>query len=356
MEYIILGVMDSLSGFVVIVIICCIALLSLSLLLLLSTTEVTYSQLPYFPHNQQLLLSNNSQVNATIKNESRDQIGSSKVIIEHKFNVTNTPKVAILTFGDGWKSQFTNAKPILDKYGFKASFFVTCDRVGRPAKMTWQDLVALYKEGHDIESKTMTAPRLTNVSADQLNFEVGESKRCLSDHGMSPTVFATPHGKGSDNATVVNAISRYYDLAINGFSNLMFLHCDGWKISSPNQTDCRTYYDNGTLTYANRYVVREWSHNHQDVAYAHNNNKIFQIFVQIVNNQTAYNGNGTIDAIPILAYHRIGETITSPSDSTDLALFAEEMKYLHDNGFKIIRVPDLGYDDKTKDLYIKRLR
>jgi hypothetical protein len=150
---------------------------------------------------------------------------------------------------------------------------------------------------------------------------------------MNTTVFATPHGKGSDYATVVNAISKYYDFAINGFSNLMLLHCDGWKISSPNQTDCRIYYDNGTLTYANRYVVREWSHNHQDIAYAHNNTKIFQIFMQVVNNQTAYNGNGTIDAIPIMAYHSIGE---ETSDSTDLVLFTEEMKYLHDNGFKIM--------------------
>ena len=116
--------MNGLSDFEV-VIICCIALL---LLLLLSTTEVAYSQLPYFPHGQQL--SSNSQVNATIKTGSRGQIGSSN-IIEHKASVTNISKVAILTFGDGWKSQFTNAKPILDKYGFKASFFVTCDRVGK---------------------------------------------------------------------------------------------------------------------------------------------------------------------------------------------------------------------------------
>jgi peptidoglycan/xylan/chitin deacetylase (PgdA/CDA1 family) len=338
--------MNYLSG--LLVIICCTA----SVLLLLLPTEVTYSQLPYFPNNQQLL-SNNNQVNATLKNEFGGPIGPSN-IMEHKANVTNIPKVAILTFGDGWKSQFTNAKPILDKYGFKASFFVTCDRIGRHSKMTWQDLVTLYNEGHDIESKTMTAPVLTNVSADQLNFEVGQSKLCLANHGINATVFATPHGKGSDNATVVNVISKYYDLAINGFSNLMFLHCDGWKIASPNQTDCRTYYDNGTLTYANRYVVREWSHNYQDVAYAHNSTKIFQIFVQAVNNQTAYNGNGTIDAIPIVAYHRIDEAPSS-SGNTDLALFADEMKYLHDNGFKIIRLPDLGYDDKTKDLYIKRL-
>src|SRR5215831_7831319 len=99
----------------------------------------------------------------------------------------------------------------------------------------------------------------------------------------------------------------------------------------------RTYYDNGTLTYANRYVVREWSHNYQDDTYAHNSTKIFQIFVQAVNNQTAYNGNGTIDAIPIVTYHNVAE-ITPSSGDTDLALFAEEMKYLHDNGFKIIRV------------------
>jgi hypothetical protein len=134
----------------------------------------------------------------------------------------------------------------------------------------------------------MTAPKLTNVSTDQLNFEVSQSKRCLANPGINATVFATPYGKGSENATVVNAISKYYDLAINGFSNLMSLHCDGWKIASPNQADCRTYYDKGTLTYANRYVIREWSHNYQDAAYAHNSTKIFRIFVQAVNNQTAY--------------------------------------------------------------------
>jgi len=313
---------------------------------------MAHSQLPYFPHDQQLSY-NDSQVDAELKNGSGDQIGSSN-LAKHGPNFTNTTKVAILTFGDGWKSQFINAKPILDKYGFKASFFVTCDRIGRYTRMSWQDLVTLHNEGHDIESKSMTAPILTNVSANQLNYEVSQSKQCLANHGLNATVFATPHGKGSNNATVVNAISKYYDLSINGFSNLMFLHCDGWKISSPNQTDCRTYYDNGTLTYANRYVVREWSHNYQDDTYGHNSTKIFQIFVQAVNNQTAYNENGTIDAIPIVAYHNIAEITSSDSGNTDLALFAKEIKYLHDNGFKIIRVSDLGYDDKTKDLYIKR--
>jgi peptidoglycan/xylan/chitin deacetylase (PgdA/CDA1 family) len=273
-------------------------------------------------------------------------------------NSNDSNKVVILTFGDGWKSQFVNAKPVLDKYGFKASFFVACDRVGEATKMTWQDLTTLHKEGNDVESKTMTGKILTHLPANQLDFEVGQSKQCLADHGINNvTVFATPHGAGSDNATVVNAIAKYhYDFAINGFSNLMFLHCDGYKKESPNQTDCRTFDNNGKLTYANRYVVREWSHNAAvDADYLNNSAKMFQTFVQEVNSQTEYNnnnkGNGImIDAIPIVAYHEIGKT--SP-DNTDLGLFAEEMKYLHDNNFRVLTMTDLGFDKNNNYIYVK---
>ncbi|HYZ50609.1 MAG TPA: hypothetical protein VE593_06960, partial [Nitrososphaeraceae archaeon] len=39
-------------------------------------------------------------------------------------STSNSGKVVILTFGDTLKGQITTAKPILDKYGFKASFFI----------------------------------------------------------------------------------------------------------------------------------------------------------------------------------------------------------------------------------------
>jgi peptidoglycan/xylan/chitin deacetylase (PgdA/CDA1 family) len=268
-------------------------------------------------------------------------------------NSTND-KVAMITFGDAWKSQFTTAKPILDKYGFKASFYIPCNFAGKNnLHMNWQDISALQKDGMDIESKGMNDVILTNMSSTQLNFEIGQSKECLSSHGINnATVFATPHGKGSDNTTIVNAISKYYDFAINGFSNLMFLHCDGWKIASPNQTDCRTFDDNGKLTYANRYVVREWSHNANDEGNLYNDSKIFQIFVEEVNSQKIYNKNGKIDAIPILAYHSIDNQ--KRRGSTDINEFAEEMKYLNSTGFRVISISDLGYDQNTKYLYLKK--
>jgi hypothetical protein len=79
--------------------------------------------------------------------------------------ISHPNKVVILTFGDTKKSQFTNAKPILDKYGFKGSFFITCLWAGSSnSRLTWQDISILQKDGQDIESKAMTHLRMTHLS------------------------------------------------------------------------------------------------------------------------------------------------------------------------------------------------
>jgi peptidoglycan/xylan/chitin deacetylase (PgdA/CDA1 family) len=295
-------------------------------------------------------------INLVISLPSNIAYGQRQQQQQSSSSLSNSGKVVMLTFGDTLKGQITIAKPILDKYGFKASFFITCDWVGlqrsKSPRLAWQDISSLQKDGQDIESKTMTHRDLSKLSAADLNFEVAQSKKCLSDHGINSTVFATPHGDEWNNATIINEISKYYNLADNGFAPLMFLHCDGYKNQS-RQTDCRTYFDNGTLTFANRYSIREWSHNAVDRKYRYNDPMIFQRFVQEVNSQQAYNNNkdGVIDAIPIIAYHDID--YDKAIDSTDVNLFDQEMKYLHDNGFKVITMVDIGYDENTKYLYIK---
>ena len=271
---------------------------------------------------------------------------------------SHTNKVVILTFGDTIKSQFTNAKPILDQYGFKGNFFVTCLWVGShiygKSRLTWQDISALQKDGQNIGSKTMTHRRMTHLSPSDLNYETAGSKKCLADHGINATAFATTHGDERNNVTIINEIAKYYDLAVNGFGNLMFLDCNVNKeyIKYSSQTDCRTYFSNGTLTFVNRYSLREWSHNNIDKADSYNDSKIFDIFVNEVNSQEKYNKlNGPILAVPIIGYHSIDNNKTS--DSTDVSLFALEMKYLHDNGFRVLTLNDLGYDTKNNLLFIK---
>jgi len=286
--------------------------------------------------------------------------GGSKQLSSTISNV-NTTKVVILTFGDTEKSQFTTAKPILDQYGFKASFFITCSYVANDEKQTqrmnWNDILALQEDGQDIESKGMTHADLNNLSPNALDSEVGGSKQCLENHGInSPNIFAVVHGDAWNNLVVIDAISKYYGFADNGFANLMFLQCDGYGSSnggSSKQNNCSTFDGSGTLNYANRYSIREESHNSWDESYLHNDQIIFQKFVEEVNSGINFNNKkGMVDAIPIVAYHIIDNS-QDPS-STDVNLFAAEMKYLHDNGFKVIPMSDLGYDESTNFMYIRQ--
>lgn len=133
-------------------------------------------------------------------------ISHSTTASTHKSNSTpadtapnSTNKVLILTFGDTKKSQFTMAKPILDQYGFKASFFITCsyanDRNPR-YHLNWSNILALQSDGQDIGSKGMTPVDLNNLSSTALTYEVGASKQCLESHGIIPAnIFAPKYGR-----------------------------------------------------------------------------------------------------------------------------------------------------------------
>jgi peptidoglycan/xylan/chitin deacetylase (PgdA/CDA1 family) len=264
---------------------------------------------------------------------------------------TKSNKIVILTFDDAWKSQFINAKPILDKYGFKATFFTVCNYVGRDnnTRMNWQDVLSLQNDGMDIESHTMNHKDLTKLSAAKLDYEIGQSKQCLHSHGITgPTIMATPLNAGWNNATVIRDIAKYYDLARSGNSDITFLHCDKWTSA---QTDCRTFFKNGTLTYGNRYSIMAWNHNFYDNAYLHNDSRIYNKYIQVVNKQSSHNTAETVSAIPIIEYHDIANN--GLSYSTNVDLFSAEMKYLHNSGFKIIPMSDIRYNNTNNFLYLK---
>ena len=303
----------------------------------------------YLLGSSQSLISHHDPITKTnpIYNNSKTDGHSNTV-------VGNSTKVVILTFGDTIKSQFTTAKPILDQYGFKASFFITCNYVGDQAqtqRLNWNDILSLQQDGQDIESKGMSHVDLNNLSPKELDFEINGSKQCLENHGInSPNIFAVVHGDAWSNPLVVDTISKYYGYADNGFASSMFLRCDGYN---SKQTDCRTYTVNDMLTYANRYSIRETSHNSWDQSYSHNDQIIFQKFVGAVNSGINFNNKkGAVDAIPIIAYHGIDNN--GDASSTDITLFAREMKYLYDNGFKVISMSHLGYDESTNSMNIRQ--
>ena len=312
--------------------------------------------------NKSVSIINTDKTTISSHNPTRTkETGSS---LHSNVSTTNNNKLVILTFGDTIKNQITTAKPILDEYRFKASFFITCGFVdesnknedrnnninsnGKP-RMSWNDILQLQQDGQDIESKGMTHRDLNHLALKDLEFEVGGSKQCLENHGINPNIFAAVHGNAWNNSTVIDMISKYYGFADNGFADLIFLRCDGYI--EHKQADCRTYDDGGKLSYANRFSIREESQNSLDQTYLHNDTIIFQKFKEQVNSQSAYNNKGIVNAVPIVAYHSIDDS--KGRSSTNINLFASEMKYLHDNGFRVIPMSDLGYDQITNYMYIR---
>jgi peptidoglycan/xylan/chitin deacetylase (PgdA/CDA1 family) len=274
-------------------------------------------------------------------------------------------RFVILNFDDSHRSQIDYAKPILDKYGLKATFFHVCGWIGNN---DWQQIADLKQDGMDIQSHTVEHPDLNKVSNEAIEHEVAGSKHCFLDHGFNTTIFAYPFGVGSDNSTIVNKVAQSYDLArASGHEPLAFLHCD-----VVGQVDCRTYDENGKLNRESRYSINSWSHNHIEGPWSYdnqscmdntfryyNNDQMFDRFVNAVNSQDQYNTDGTVRAIPIIVYHSFAP-FSDVSDSkvpvdTSVNLFEREMKYLHDNGFQVLTMADLGYDESRNLLYIKKM-
>ena len=246
--------------------------------------------------------------------------------------IANQQKVVILTFDDGYKSQYSNAKPILDKYGYKATFSIVCNYVGNgDNRMTWEEVKSLQQEGHDIASHTMNHYDLSKLLPQEVEYEVAQSKQCLLDQGINPRSFAYPFNGGSDDPSVINTVASYYDLARTATDPLAFLSCDS--------NDCT----------ANRYSIMGWSHDSEKKNNAYNDQQMLERFVQVVNSQNEYNANG-VNVVPILIWHKIDNS--NEEYSTSIDLFEAEIKYLYDNGFTVLTMADLVYDGASKYLKI----
>ena len=297
---------------------------------------------------------------------------------------SDVEKAVIIMFDRGYENQFTVAKPILDKYEFKASFFIICSFVegsgyhkladgselihAADNAMDWDQIKQLHKEGHDIESHGKEHRDLRHLSSDELNDEIAGSKECLEDYDLKPVFFQFPNNRGADNSTVLKLVSEYFDFGLAGHSRLMFLNCDGWvnhgfkTQSYKYQYDCNPFTADGAPTRTNKFAIKEWSH---DREHSRLNNKnpllaphgseisdmLFTEFVRVVEAQNLYNTKeGKIVAIPIIGYHFISD---STNYDTSEELFDREMKYLYDNGFKVLKISDLSYNDTQNYFYIK---
>lgn len=91
-------------------------------------------------------------------------------------------KPIVLTFDDGYEDNYTNAYPILKKYGFKGTIFVISSFLGKNKNyITWDQAREMDADGINIESHTVDHKSMTDLTDDELREELVASKKKIEE-------------------------------------------------------------------------------------------------------------------------------------------------------------------------------
>jgi len=113
-------------------------------------------------------------------------------------------KCAVLTVDDGYSSFWDTAWPILQRYGFPATLFVSTQAVGKPGYMTWDQLRELAASGIEVGNHTVSHPYLIGPHTgetealwlERVKREVlGAQETFSRELGKAPRLFAYPFGE-----------------------------------------------------------------------------------------------------------------------------------------------------------------
>jgi len=223
-------------------------------------------------------------------------------------------KLVVLTFDDSAKSHATIAAPLLQRYGFGGTFFITEGfdfRDNKQDYMTWEEIRGLHEAGFEIGNHTRDHLGINNASVDRLIEQLdGIASQCKA-HGIpKPVTFAWP-----GNATTPQA---YEILSAQG---ILFARRGGAP-EKPYETGEGFAYEPGRdhpLLLPSAGDARpDWS---------------LDNFVKAV--KQARDGR-----VAILQFHGVPDTAHDWVSSTQ-PNFEAYLRYLHTEGYQVIALRDL---------------
>jgi len=110
-------------------------------------------------------------------------------------------KSVVLTFDDGHRDNYTFAYPVLKKYNFPATIFLTTSYIGSKDFLSWEQIGEMSGEKFPEKNRisfgahTATHPHLTRISLENARDEIKKSKEIIEDKtGILCSYFCYPYG------------------------------------------------------------------------------------------------------------------------------------------------------------------
>lgn len=142
----------------------------------------------------------------------------------------------LITFDDGFKSNYEIAVSILKKYNIKALFFVATDFIDgkdiisriypnlknnhlkKYESMSWNNLANLLENGHHIGSHTKSHPNLPTIKEDEVEYEIYSSYEKIKNNLNYEAInFAYPFGQLKNiNRKIIEIIGKKYKYIHSG--------------------------------------------------------------------------------------------------------------------------------------------
>ena len=235
-------------------------------------------------------------------------------------------RLLVLTFDDGNKSDFAYVAPLLQEYGFGASFYVTeglgyRDDVDKQHYTSWDEFRKIHEMGFEVGNHTRDHPDMATLSKPDIraNLELIE-QRCVEHRIPSPTTFVYPGWRHSLPVVEVLA-EKGYVFARRGVSPE---YPDQGRGARGRAYDPQV--DHPLLIPTTGYTGPDWR---------------FEDLVWTV--EQAANGK-----IAVLVYHGV-PALDHPWVSTEPSQFVRDMDYLKQQNCKVIALRDLvKYVDPKK--------
>jgi peptidoglycan/xylan/chitin deacetylase (PgdA/CDA1 family) len=130
--------------------------------------------------------------------KSFDASYSSSSTVLKPINLLRRP--VVLTFDDGFQDFYTTAFPILERFGFKATVFLTSGLIGKVFVtgrqcLNREEIQELVARGIEFGSHTVNHPQLKTLPKNEIIDELAHSKKTIEDITRSEvTLFSYPYG------------------------------------------------------------------------------------------------------------------------------------------------------------------